>query len=64
MFHLAMGKKFVSMDVTFFEFVPFFSSSSNSLQGEHKGEESMSSSSCLPNLLPLPVLVHPSSFDH
>lgn len=63
-YHPNTGKNFVSMDVTFFELVPFFSSSSPSLQGEPKGEERESSSLSLPNNLSFSVSIHPSPFDN
>lgn len=51
-FHPLTHRKFVSQDMTFFEFIIFFSLGKTSLQGESSGNEL--SSSTIP--LPIPVL--------
>lgn len=42
-FHPITRRKFVPRDVTFFEFIPFFSLGKTSFQGENLGEELFSS---------------------
>jgi hypothetical protein len=47
-------KRFVLMDVTFFELQPYFSSTHTSLQGESPSEEKSSMSNPLPVPAPMP----------
>lgn len=55
-YHPPTHRKFVSSDVTFFEFLPFFSSGWTSLHGEPRIGENFSS-------VPLPLLVPIYHFD-
>lgn len=52
-FHPLTHRKFVYQDMTFFESIPFFSSSKTYLQGEALGEELSSSTISLPVLFTL-----------
>jgi hypothetical protein len=53
-YHPPSRKRFVSMDVTFFELHPYFSSTQTSLKGESLSEEKLSMGSPLPVLAPIP----------
>lgn len=65
-FHALIRKKFVSWDVTFFKFTPFFSLGKTPLQGEITNEELSSSISNeeLSSSISFLVPIHPYYFDN